>query len=365
MYNSLRKLSIMKIIQSLATALLSCVVLYAHAMHPDDAAQSVQNSTHQTYEFHCRYTLYNLAMPLVHKPLLCFNLERGIFALTTNDNVIQIRRISDGSLIKTLGSGYRSYTTICSAQNIFVAAHEHTGIYIWNLDDYSLVAVLDETIASASLCLHPNGRILYSTAGNHVVKVWDIFEKTLLQELYSLNNRSDIRLISLSHDGTVLAAETKGDQKNNGQRPTMTLWDTEAGAVLKELDLDHPNDFIVFSSDFKKIIASYSCSTCQRSNLRVCSPSNKITNDFFRYSFTAMDINPDGTLLAGGVFLYDVENIGNLCVIEFWDLTTRSYKKAVYDHTSPVKLIQFSPNSSFFVSWATDGTLKLWDGVLS
>ena len=77
-----------------------------------------------------------------------------------------------------------------------------------------------------------------------------------------------------------------------------------------------------------------------------------------------MAFSPDGTILASGAGL--VHGFGDPDrTVRLWDVETGAHKQTLIGHTRSVSSVAFSPDGTTLASASTDGTVLLWDLMLS
>jgi WD40 repeat protein len=181
---------------------------------------------------------------------------------------------------------------------IVATGSEDKTVLLWNADNGEVKATLQGNIRGVSgLCWTPDGNYLL-TAGDKVIQVWDKDGKKL-RNITGTN--TDVRSISFSNDGKILAA---GSYDNR-----IHVWDFTSGKILRVLE-GH-----------------------EKSVLAVC-------------------VSPDGKLLASGSLDETVR---------LWDLSTGKCLKIWKGHGANIFSVNFSPDGKYVLSAAKDNSLRLWD----
>ncbi|MFT5527520.1 MAG: WD40 repeat protein [Pirellulaceae bacterium] len=187
--------------------------------------------------------------------------------------------------------------------------------------------------------LHPSGRIMASAGDDHLVRIWDLREATVI---HKLTGHTDwVRALSFSPDGNLLAS--------GGNDRHIRVWNVETGRKL-EIDLVHPQAIagILFNKTgdelvvigFEKTARVYS--TTEWKLLReIGCPCQDMR---------AISLSPDGKIMAAG---------GRNGIIRWWTTDMDNILLDRAAHRQRVRSVAFSSDSKWFASAGEDGRVVL------
>jgi serine/threonine protein kinase len=269
-------------------------------------------------------------------------------ATTPAPTPVQLGRVADGSLVRTLtghtdghsvsfspdgsllasGSGIDHQVVACGGW--FVGAHPHGAhrlglervvfagwelagvgewdktIKLWRVADGSLVRTLTgHTDSVRSVSFSPDGSLLASGSWDKTIKLWRVADGSLVRTL--TGHTDAVSSVSFSPDGRLLASGSVDK--------TIKLWRVADGSEVRTLT-GH-------------------------------------TDWVFSVSFS-----PDGSLLASG---------SGDETIKLWRVSDGSLVRTLTGHTDAVRSVSFSPDGRLLASGSWDDTIKLWrvsDGSL-
>lgn len=291
---------------------------------------------------------------------IAFSPNGGLVASSGADGVVTLRRVPDGTLVRTLeheggatalafspdgGSlatvGYdgtlRIWTLGSLAGPRAFAGHrgtiwtvawspdgqriasggEDSTVRIWRAEDGAPLRTLRGHARNVwSVDFSPDGRLLASGSFDHLVKLWDVETGTLVRTL-SGSGEAVVHL-AFSPDGATLA--TAGDDD------MARLWRVADGALLR---------------------------------------TYRVGNHVYSVAFT-----PDGQWLATagrarsavGTFAHQVAErwTGEATGIRIWRVADGTLHQAITGHRDDVWSVAFSANGQWMASSSEDGTTKLW-----
>lgn len=177
-----------------------------------------------------------------------------------------------------------------------------------------------------AVALSPDGAMLATAGDDHMVRLWNASDGTLVR---SLRGHSDwIQRVAFSPDGLVLASA--------GNDRRIHLWDVETGQLVRTLP-DHPAGIytLAFSHDgrllatagFEKVVRVYDLNNGQRLHELTCSCADN----------RALAFSPDGEQLLVG---------GRGGCVSIWQLADGSLARQLDLQTQRVRGLAFSPDAT-------------------
>src|SRR4029077_6252443 len=124
----------------------------------------------------------------------------------------------------------------------------------WDALGGQFFAALNAAASVTTMALSPDGQLLALPGVNHTVKIYRVFDGTLVQTL--VGHTQDITGLAFSHDGTLLASGAFFDGNND----VIKLWNVSNWTLVRELSgpfLFGPFMAVNFSADDALISASW------------------------------------------------------------------------------------------------------------
>jgi len=177
-----------------------------------------------------------------------------------------------------------------------------------------------------ALALSPDGATLATAGDDHIVRLWNASDGTLVR---SLRGHSDwIQRVAFSPDGLLLA--TAGNDRR------IHIWDVETGQLVRAFP-DHPAGIytLAFSHDgrqlatagFEKVVRVYDMSNGLRLHELTCSCADN----------RALAFSPDGEQLLVG---------GRGGCVSIWQLADGSLERQLDLQTQRLRGLAFSPDAT-------------------
>lgn len=211
---------------------------------------------------------------------------------------------------------------------------------------------MDEGAGSDSyvraVCFSPDGNWLITGAEDHVVKVWDVRNRTVRHKL--VGHDTDIYSVDASADSQFIISGS-GDKKAK-------LWSLESGKLISTLGGEYgPTDGItsvsvsptsqhVAAGSLDKIVRVWDVQT------------SRLLRQFagHRDSVYSVAFSPDGRMLLSGSLDRS---------LRLWDLAaaqaTGQCRLSFTGHKDFVLSVAFSPNGRWLISGSKDRTVQFWD----
>ena len=190
---------------------------------------------------------------------------------------------------------------------------------------------------------HPISVYVVDTNGNRTwrfLTLWDV--ATVSSDIATLEHTAEIRSVSFSPDGSLLAAGA-----SNG---VTFVWDIDTGKMVESLTGHGGIISLSFSPDGSLLAAGSFDSRVFVWDVNT--GENVETLAGHTDGARSVLFSPDGSLLAAGT--------GD-GVIFVWDVDTGEIVETLTGHTGWVKSVAFTPDGSRIASGSSDGTVKVWD----
>lgn len=283
------------------------------------------------------------------------------------DYVAYQGRNANGSLIDmkvSLQNSFSHDSVVCcvrySWNGEYLATGSNRSAHIFDVNSGQRVAVfskddgteMDDASGSDSyvraVCFSPDGNWLITGAEDHVVKVWDVRNRTVKHKL--VGHDTDIYSVDASANSHFIISGS-GDKKAK-------LWSLETGALLSTLGGEFgPTDGItsVSVSPTSQHVAAGSLDKI----VRVWDvESSRLVRKFegHRDSVYSVAFSPDGRLLLSG----SLDK-----TLKLWDLAasqpTQQCRLTFNGHKDFVLSVAFSPDGRWLISGSKDRTVQFWD----
>lgn len=276
--------------------------------------------------------------------------DGSILASGSYDNTVKLWDVSTGKEIRTLGKNeadyYKAvqYISFSPDGKLLAALLEDDTIRLWNIASGQEVDILENNEDFYSLKFSPDGRL--AVAGGNKIIFWD----TSSGKAESWTGRSGISM-DFSPDGRFIASAFQ----NN-----VTILDVNAKEEIAFLDGDGSSIYsVAFTPDGKFVASGGHLSSDARPDQRALilwdMSSGKRIKAFGDNSMSveSIDISPDGTLLAVGLF--------GSSVIRLYNLDSGEEVAVLRGHSDSVNSVAFSPDGTYLASGSYDDTVRLWD----
>ncbi|MEW5869555.1 MAG: serine/threonine-protein kinase [Chloroflexota bacterium] len=231
---------------------------------------------------------------------VAFSHDSQTLASGSADNRIQLWRVSDGSLLRTLQGHTDRVTSVVfsSDDQMLASASWDYSVRLWRASDGSLLhTLLGHTDVTESVAFTPDGQVLASASSDDTVRLWRVSDGQMLNTLQP--DAGNIYDVAFSPDGQMLASTSS---KN------IYLWQASDGALLHTLE-GHTS------------------------------------------TVESLAFSPDGQMLASASW----DNSVNL-----WMLSDGTLLRSLEGHLSEVYSLAFSPDGQRLASASWDGSLRVW-----
>ncbi len=192
-----------------------------------------------------------------------------------------------------------------------------------------------------ALSIQPNGKLVAAAGDDHVIRLWNLEDGTLVKGL--VGHRDWIRAVAFSPDGKTLVS--------SGNDRRVIMWDVATGQQLKTLAVhDHAVDAVAFShsgrwvatAGFEKSVSILDTTGQAPTRVLEC-----VCGDI-----RALAISEDDRYLAAG---------GRDGVIRIWDLQTNKKIREVKAHRQRIRSITFSQQGAQIISGGEDRVVRIWN----
>jgi uncharacterized protein with WD repeat len=271
-------------------------------------------------------------------------------ATTPAPTPVQLGRVSDGSLVRTLTGHTDEVWSVSFSPDgsLLASGSEDKTIKLWRVADGLEVRTLTgPTNWVRSVSFSPDGRLLASGSVDNTIKLWRVADGSLVRTL--TGHTGFVFSVSFSPDGSLLAS--------GSEDKTIKLWRVADGSLVRTLT-GHTLwvSSVSFSPD-GRLLASGSVDNTIKL-WRVADGSLVRTLTGHTGFVFSVSFSPDGSLLASG---------SRDKTIKLWRVSDGSLVRTLTGHTDEVWSVSFSPDGRLLASGSWDHTIKLWrvsDGSL-
>jgi WD40 repeat protein len=277
-----------------------------------------------------------------------------------NGNTIQLWRVSDGTLLRTLTLETSVYSVTFSpdGQTLASGVYGNT-IQLWQVSDGTLLRTLDTLLSGLegypnsvdSMAFSPDGQSLALVASwmgdgrakHYTAQLWRISDGTLLRTLEAQQIHPWLLNWAFSPDGQTFASVTDDT--------IVQLWRTSDGTLLYTLE-GHADSItsVTFSPDGQTL----------------ASGSRDTTVRLWRVSDGTLlrTLEGHGNWVTSVAFSLDGQNLVSVSdsvsdSVQLWRVSDGSLLRTIEGQTDPVTSASFSPEGQILASWEYN-TVHLW-----
>mmetsp|Transcript_4080 Transcript_4080/g.7168 ORF Transcript_4080/g.7168 Transcript_4080/m.7168 type:complete len:653 (-) Transcript_4080:90-2048(-) len=282
-----------------------------------------------------------------------------------DDYVVYQGRSSSGMLLNInikLQNSYQHESVVCcvryswNGQYLATGSNRYAQVFDANTGKKIATYARDDEPGSETqdsyvraVCFSPDGKWLITGAEDHMVKVWDVRNRTVKHRL--IGHETDIYSVDASPDSQFIISGS-GDKN-------AILWSLQSGKKLMTLGGGEygPSDGItsVSVSPTSQLVAAGSLDKI----VRVWDvESGRLVRSFegHRDSVYAVAFSPDGRMLLSGSLDRS---------LKLWDLAasdqSNQCRLSFTGHRDFVLSVAFSPNGRWLISGSKDRTIQFWD----
>lgn len=253
---------------------------------------------------------------------------------------IRLWRVSDGSMIAS-HSSFWGYSIALSPDGKVLAIGYEKLVWLLNSQDMSVIGRLEGPgNYILSLAFTPDGDRLASAALDGTVRLWQVSNGALLQDLES---DKPITALTFDHDGHILA----------GSSPlgSIRLWRPDDGALIQEWNAELDAADITFTPDGQFLLWVTMDGTLQQWHVGNPEPITHILDGYLGV-IDSLAFTNDGTLLASG------SASGVLCLrrVKGGELA-RSIR---VEQQLPITRLSYSGDGQYLAVGLYDGEIQIW-----
>lgn len=191
-----------------------------------------------------------------------------------------------------------------------------------------------------SVCSSVDGSMIASGSTDHTVRLWD-------SKSYKV-----FRTLSLDSIVQSIALSCRGQLATATQSNSVTLWNSESGAIEGVLlNIDSRVGTLAFSPDGGRLYTVSNKGTLQEWDTRTHECMRTIATNLGLIS--RLRVSGDGRLLAAGC--------KGPNAILLWDVKSGEPLESLNGHKGVVRSLHFSASCQLLASCSDDGTVRLWD----
>ena len=153
----------------------------------------------------------------------------GALLASAGGNTIQLWRVSDGTLLRTLEGHTQDVHTVSFSPDgaLLASGSRDSTIRLWRVSDGTLLRVLEgHTGLVNTVSFSPDGALLASGSWDSTIRLWRVSDGTLLRVLW--RHTYQVRSLSFSPDGALLVSGSRDS--------TIRLWRVSDGTLLQTYD---------------------------------------------------------------------------------------------------------------------------------
>lgn len=325
--------------------------------------------------------------------------ERTLLISASNDKMIKVWDLSDGTLINTLKGHEASVNavTITPDRKFIVSGSYDRTLKVWDLSNGQLLHTFRSYVDNVrALDISPSGKHIISSSGKYL-KVWNLYSRVELPDpighgsavntmavtpngrqaisasengilkVWDLDTRTEVFNIK-GHQHRLNALAVTPDSKKfiSSTSTNIKLWDLTTGALIDSFNIFEEDNVqaLVVTPDGKQIVAaSNSMAGASAAVWDVNSrPHTLPPTDFSVGDVCAVAVTSDmkHVILGSRSHLFKVRNLNggeevSAFQAEKWNLSTRDYNRRLNAMAiSPDGLIVSGTSSK-------DGTIKVWN----
>ncbi|MCG3131856.1 MAG: hypothetical protein FLDDKLPJ_02666 [Phycisphaerae bacterium] len=258
---------------------------------------------------------------------VAFSPDGALLASGSDDESIQLRRVSDGSLLHTL-TGHSRYVEALrfwSEGDVLASGADDDAVGLWNVSDGSLIRMVDGPGDFLwTVAISPDGQTVASAYGGvaDMVILWRISDGVVMHTLDS----DIVGDLAFSPDGQWLAsgAAFGGDRQ-------VKLWRVSDGMMVRAMDHDDYLSSVAFSPDGALLASGSADGTTKL--WRVSDGSLVHSLDGWA---TALSFTSDGGILAGGSHINDT--------LSLWRASDGALLRRYDESVKGIFGVEFSPD---------------------
>jgi WD40 repeat protein/tRNA A-37 threonylcarbamoyl transferase component Bud32 len=197
----------------------------------------------------------------------------------------------------------------------------------------------------------PDGLLLATAAGDGVVRLWDVAQRSVVRMLASYDGR--VRGLAWAPDGSALAAA--------GEDWTIRIWDATSGLTIRVLR-GHLGEVhsLAWTADGRRMASGSADKTVRLWDLAAITPPMALRGH--EGDVTSVAFSPDGRLVASG---------SRDKTVRLWDSESGELQNQFDGHAAPVLDVAFAPSGKTLASAGgspqSEDAIHLWNvagGVL-
>ncbi len=271
---------------------------------------------------------------------VAYSLDGRLLALASSLG-IYLYEVKTQAQVRFIKTGVRVSSVAFSPDGATLASGTHNNtVQLWRVDDGALLRTLKGRMGLVlSVAFSPDGKTLASGAWSGV-RLWRVAYGAVQHTLKG--HTASVTSVTFSPDGPMLASGSNDH--------TVRLWWVDNGALLRTLKGRMHNVTSVAFSPSGATLASGSGDRAVRL-WRV--PDGMLLHTFKGHTGAVRSVafSPDETILASG---------SDDKTVRLWRVSDEALLRTLKGHSALVNSVAFSPDGATLASGSRDGTVRLW-----